>query len=111
MRLLRTWWFAPAILAFALQIGFACGETTARAVDTCGTTPAGGSARHVTLAVTFPRKKSTPRRIQPGTPSGVPGCVQAGRLSEVIVLPSPVLPSSLTSWQPVMPVLAPANKE
>jgi len=156
MRLPRTLWFVPALLACTLQIAFACGENqkgsagaagqppkndrtvfvsvlltnsgfvrdavvlggpTAlgqaaikavrqRRYSNWGTTPVGNSARHVTLAVTFPRKKSTPPKIQPGVVGGVPSCVVGGHFF-AIVLPPSVLPSSLTSWQPVMPVMAP----
>lgn len=72
-------------------------------------TPVTHSTRNVMLAVTFPRKKGTPPKIQPwvaGVVGGVPGCVAGGQLV-VVVLPPFLQPSWLTSVQPVMPVLAP----
>ena len=68
------------------------------------------AVRHVMLAVTFPRKEGASPKIQPGSPSGVPSCVQAGHMV-VIVPPSSSLPSFLTSWPPVMPVLAQDGEE
>lgn len=72
-------------------------------------TPVTNSVRNLTLAVTFPKRKGAPPKIQPwlaGVVGGVPGCVVGGRL--VAVVPPPFLqPSWLTSSQPVMPVLAP----
>jgi hypothetical protein len=78
---------------------------TTKEVDNWSTsTPSG--VRHATLAVTFPRKEGAAPKIHPGSPLGVPSCVQGGHMG-VIVPP----PSFLTSWPPVMPVLAHDGKK
>ena len=82
---------------------------TKKEIDNWGTsTPS--ALRHVMLAVTFPGKEGASPKIHPGSPSGVSACVSAGSL-RVIVLPSSSPPSFLTSWPPVMPVLAQDSKE
>jgi hypothetical protein len=57
--------------------------------------------RHVMLAVTFPRKEGASPKIHPGSALGVRSCVPGGVPGGHIVPPS-----FLTSWPPVMPVLA-----
>lgn len=67
------------------------------------------SVRNVMLAVTFPKKAGAPPKIRPwvaGVVGGSSGCVVGGHFI-VINLPPPVLPSWLTSWPSVMPILAP----
>jgi hypothetical protein len=107
MRLPNALWFVPVLLGCTLQIAFACGE---------GQKQSAAAVREQLDAALRPGfrvfdKKYGPQ-IQPNRPSGVPACVQAGGLV-VIALPplSSIPPSWLTSWQPVMPVLAAHRKE